>query len=233
MRSSCEMFWRNWSSHAASLERVGVLLLELHVRRRERGVGAFEILNETRLLGRRRHLICHHSDEMPRVATHGIGRREVERDRAEHRARRLQRQRDERAEAELLGDLSPVGERRILEHVEHFDRASLGGREAARTVTEPHAHLVEKLRVSAGPVVDRGQPHQVRAFVDDVDAAERRADERAHAIERELKNLFRALGGDERVDDLASGHQLAQPDVAIGCLTTETLGRRRHWRRHD
>ncbi len=214
--------------HAPRLERVRVLLLELAVGRRERRVRAFEILNETRLLGRRRHLIRHHSDQVTRVAPDRVGRREVERHCPEHGVRRLQRQRDERTEAQLPRHLAPVVERRVLKDVQHFDRATLGRGDAARSVAESHAHLAEELRVAPGPIVDGREPHEIAAVVHDVHAAERRADERTDAVERELENLFRALRRDERVDDLASRHELAEPDISVGA----TVGRRRHRRRH-
>ena len=61
--------------------------------------------------------------------------------------------------------------------------------------------------------------------VDQIDARERRADERAHSIERELIDLFRPLGGEERVHDLANGHQLPQPEVGRGNGHEDAVGR--------
>ena len=58
-----------------------------------------------------------------------------------------------------------------------------------------------------------GEPHQLRRAVDEIDARERRADERAHAIERELKDLLRPVGREEGVHDLADRDELAQPGL--------------------
>jgi len=116
-----------------------------------------------------------------------------------------------------------------LKHVQHFDRATFGRGDAAGAVAESHAHLAEELRVAPGPIVDGREPHEIAAVVHYVNAAERRADERTDAVERELENLLRALRRDERVDDLASRHELAEPDITLGAA----VGRRRHRGRHD
>src|SRR5689334_21900205 len=115
--------------------------------------------------------------------------------------RRLQRQRDERAEAQLRRDRLPVLERWIREEIEHLDGATFARRLTTRTKAEPHAHLAEKARVALGPVVHGGEAHQLRAFVDEIDARERGADERAHLVESELIDVFGTLRGEERVRD--------------------------------
>ena len=58
-----------------------------------------------------------------------------------------------------------------------------------------------------------GQPHQLGRAVDEIDACERRADERADPIERELVDLFRPVGGEKRMHDLAERHQLPRPKI--------------------
>ena len=136
------------------------------------------------------------------------GLREVERHGAQHARRRLQRQRHERAEAELRRDLLPIGERRIREEIGHVDRAPLSCRLPARTESDAHAHVAEEGAEARGPVVRCREPHHIVIVRDRVDRRERGADQRAHTIERELEDILRPVGREEGMHDLADGNQL-------------------------
>jgi hypothetical protein len=127
----------------------------------------------------------------------------------------LERKRDQRAESELGCDLLPVLEVVVREDVRHLDRATLARRFAARAEAESHARLAEPRAESLRPVVRGTESHELRCAVDEVDGCEGCPNERAHALERELIDLFGSIGGEERVDDLADRHELA--DCAVGC----------------
>ena len=63
--------------------------LELGVRLYERGIGAAQFLDETRLFRRRRHLVGHHAQETACVGGDGVRIGEVKRDGAEYGLARL------------------------------------------------------------------------------------------------------------------------------------------------
>ena len=124
-----------------------------------------QVVDEAGFLRRGRHLVGDHAQEVARLGRHRHRRREVEGDRPEHAARRLERQRHERAEAELGGDLLPILERRVREEIGHLDHAPLARRLAAGTKAESHAHVAEERRVSFGPVVHGLKPHELGGAV--------------------------------------------------------------------
>ena len=60
-----------------------------------------------------------------------------------------------------------------------------------------------------GPVVGRDETHELGRAVDEVHRREARADHGAHAIERELEDVLRTVGAQERVHDLAHRDEVA------------------------
>ena len=69
------------------------------------------------------------------------------------------------------------------------------------------------------------QPHQLGCAVDEIHTGERCSDERTHAVERELKDVFGPISGEKCVDDFTDRDQLANSriDVRAGF---QALGRR-------
>jgi hypothetical protein len=128
----------------------------------------------------------------------------------------LERQRDERSEAEFLCYLLPVLERRIREDVGDLDDTSLARGFSTRSETKSDAHLAEEGRELGGPVVYCTKAHQFGRAVDEIDAGERRADEWADAIEGELKDFLGAVGGEKSVNDLTDRDELSDSRVNVG-----------------
>ena len=64
--------------------------------------------------------------------------------------------------------------------------------------------------------MNRSEPHQLRGAVDEIDAGEGSTDERTDAIERELKDVLGAVGGEERVNDLTHRNELANTWIDAG-----------------
>ena len=153
--------------HAARLQHGDVLPLQLRVALDQRRVRAPQLVDQIGLLGRRRELVGDDAQQPALVVRETALVGEVERDGAEHARRRAaravgrERQRDERAEAQLARDLLPVAQRRIGEDVRHLDHAALGRRLATRTLAQPHARVAHPLHEAVGPVVRGGQAHRV------------------------------------------------------------------------
>ena len=60
------------------------------------------------------------------------------------------------------------------------------------------------------------EPHQLRGAVDEIDAREGSADERTDTIQRELKDVLRAVRGKESVNDLTHRDELANTWIDAG-----------------
>ena len=79
------------------------------------------------------------------------------------------------------------------------------------------------------PVVHRNESHELRIFVDEIDARERGADEWTDTVQRELINLFGSTRGEERVHDLSDRHELSQSEIRRRLRNgAERFWRRRH-----
>ena len=210
VRSSWLMFARNSSFIRRASTTARYCRSSSAVRLAQRRIGAAQLLDQPRLLGRRGHLVGDDLEQPHPLLGESAGLGEIEGDRAEHVAARLQRERDERAELELLRDLLPVGERLVGEDIRHRHRAPLAHRRAARAEADAHAHVAEEGAELLRPVVVGGETERVLVrFVDQVDRREGRADERTDALERELEDVLGAVGGEEGVRDLADDHELA------------------------
>jgi len=120
----------------------------------------------------------------------------------------------------------------IGKEVGHLDDTTLARRFAARSRAETHAHLSEELCVLLGPIVRGGQAHEIGAFVDQIHARERGADDVTDPVQRELIHLFRPLSGEEGVHDLTNGHQLPKPEVGRRNGREDAVGRGRQKSRH-
>jgi hypothetical protein len=64
--------------------------------------------------------------------------------------------------------------------------------------------------------VDGAEAHELRRAVDEIDAGEGRADERADAIERELKDVLGSIRGKKGVNDLADRDELTHSWIDVG-----------------
>jgi len=126
----------------------------------------------------------------------------------------LKRQRHEGAEAELARHLLPVLERFVGEDVGHFDHLAVARRLPARPEADADAHVAEESGVAMRPAVDRAESHELRAVFDQIHAGGAGADQRAHAVERELVDVLGFVRGEEGVHDLAQRHELA--DAGLG-----------------
>jgi hypothetical protein len=60
------------------------------------------------------------------------------------------------------------------------------------------------------------EAHQLRRAVNEIDAGERRTDERADAIEGELKNVLGPISGEKSVNDLADRDELTDSRIDVG-----------------
>jgi hypothetical protein len=74
------------------------------------------------------------------------------------------------------------------------------------------------------PVVRATESHELGRAIDQVYRRERRADQRAHAIERELVNLFGAVSGEERVDDFTDRNELPHCLIGLSRGRSEAFG---------
>ena len=214
--------------HPARVEQRHELPLQLRIRVEQRRVRAPQVLDQPRLLRGRGHLVSDHAKQRPRLRGDRTRLLEIEGHGTEHPIARLQRQRDDGAESELLRHFRPILERRVGHHVRHLDHPALRRRLAAGAEAEPHAHVAQERRVALRPVVYRRQPHQLTRAVDDVDAREGRAHERTHPVEGELEHLLRPVGREEGMDDLPDRDQLAHAGLRILGQRARPLARERN-----
>ncbi len=210
--------------HPARFEHRQILLLQLGLGFRQCGVGPSQIIDQRRLLGGRSHLRRHDAQQPTPLGAEPARIGEVERDRAQDPAARLQRQCHERTESKLARDFLPIFEARVREHIRDFDRAALARRLAARSKSEPHSHLAEPRLVALWPVVRRRQPHQLGRAIDQIDRRECRAHHRTHPLEREAEHLFGPVRGQKRMNDLTHRHQF--PDRCFRSGRSRTRRRR-------
>ena len=210
-----------------------VLPVDVLVALGEARPGAAQLLRQQGTLGRGRHLVGDEAHHRPLVRGRRPGAREVEGDRAEHATRGHERHRRQRAEAEFLGDLLPVLERRVGVHVGHLDRAPLAHRLAARPEAHPHPHLAEPRAIGVGPPARGGEPHQLAGAVHQVHRRKARPGVREHAIERELEDLLRLLGREEGVHDLAHGGDFVRRGVGRARSRAHAIARERGGSWHE
>ena len=125
---------------------------------------------------------------------------------------------DDCAKTKFIRDFGPILQRPIGGDVRRFDDSWLGGqpRRSARSQESHTSSSPRKRHEFLGPVVHRGEAHQLRRpSTDATRRRERCANSRTHSIERELKDFLRLVGREEERGQFREFRSARGPDSVV------------------